>query len=158
MLYFPLFYQNESCFLCSFLCSLSYLCEKSYQLNDMIVNRDLSKTLISFLRGHDPVDIGPFSPMLLVGGMGIGKSAILNRFIEEQPFVLSAVVRSGVGKNENTTPTDEPIDATKTAIDQIGCQFGLPNRSVLGTWICSVIVLVLSICRFADQCMKPSFN
>jgi hypothetical protein len=124
----------------------------------MIVNRDLSGTQLSFLRGHDPADIGPFKPMLLIGGMGIGKSAILNRFIAEQPFVLSAVVRSSIGKIENAAPTNELRDATKAAIDHIGCQFGLPRRSVLGIFICSAIFMVFSHCRFAAQCLKLAFN
>ncbi len=65
--------------------------------------------------------------MLLIGGIGIGKSAILNRFIAEQPFVLAAAVKSGIERNRGAPPT------TAAIIDDIGRQFGLPNRSVLGT-------------------------
>ena len=81
------------------------------------------------------MDVGPVKPVLLVGGMGIGKSAILTRFVEEQPFVLSAVARSGIDNNhdQGEPSKDEFKHMTDEVIDDIGCQFGLPRRSVLGT-------------------------
>ncbi len=96
------------------------------------MDRDLSKTLLNVLRGHDPVCMTTPTPILLLGGMGVGKSEILKRFREEQPFMLFATVRSMVAE----TPPDgetRSADPTDWIIDDIGMQFGLPDRSIVGT-------------------------
>lgn len=107
----------------------------------MIVDRDLSDTPLWCLRGRDPVSMKGFEypPMLLVGWMGVGKSEILRRFQAEQPHILYATVRSTVvyDRQDNSEKTEMPTDET---INDIGIQFGLPDRSIAGA-----IVFVLRV-------------
>ena len=119
----------------------------------MIVDRDLSKTNLQILRGHDPINYGgAMHPMLLVGTMGVGKSEILKRFCDEQPFILYATVRSLVATKLNSEAPEMPMDRT---IDDIGVQFGLPGRSILSTIeACS---FTFPTCNFLTAITRPNF-
>ena len=98
----------------------------------MIVDRDIP--ILHKFRGHDPVNFdAAIAPILLFGGMGVGKSEILKRFHAEQPHILFATVRTNISEVADTVSNG--INLSVDAIfDDIGEQFGLPRRNFLGSF------------------------